>query len=54
VDDVRERQIGQKLGVFHPTQYVLIGSEGVILAEWYGYLSQEEVAIALDATPVDR
>ena len=54
MDDARERQIGQKLGVFRHTQYVLINSQGDILVEWNGYLNQEQLAIALDAALVDR
>ena len=49
VDDVRQRQIGQKLGVFRHTQYILLNGEGDIVGEWNGYLNQEEVAIALDS-----
>ncbi|UCG25442.1 MAG: hypothetical protein JSW55_05470 [Chloroflexota bacterium] len=49
MDDARERQIGQKLGVFRHTQYVLINDDGDIVAEWNGYLNQEQVAIAIDA-----
>ena len=49
-----ESQIGQKLGAFRHTQYVLIDGEGDILAEWNGYLNQEQVAIVMDAALVER
>lgn len=48
-DNPRELQVSRQFGVHRYSQYVLLDRDGEILRQWFGYLDQIEVALALEA-----
>ena len=42
-DQVDHKEIGQRVGLYRHTQYLLIDKDGSIVQEWNGYLREDMI-----------